>query len=225
MNLPNTLSLIRIVLAPVFLWLFLSDSPSNVFLSFIVFTVAALTDWYDGWYARKYGFKTRWGQFLDPLADKILTSAAFIGFYLLKQRDPGFLGTTEFIPLSVLIGIILFRDIVLTLARSVQEFRGREFNTSFISKTKTFIQMSFIFLIIGMVAAVSVLPQNSVSALIDYLHSDINYYILLLITLLTAISGIAYIIESSPRDIPEKQESVVKQEPGLNEKIKEEQRV
>lgn len=225
MNLPNTLSLIRIVLAPVFLWLFLSDSPVNVFFSFIVFTIAALTDWYDGWYARKYGFKTRWGQFLDPLADKILTSAAFIGFYVLKGRDPGFLGTADFIPFAILIGIILFRDIVLTLARSVQEFRGREFNTSFISKTKTFIQMTFIFLIIGMVAAVAMLPQNSVQPLIDYLHSDINYYILLLITLLTAISGIAYIIESNPREAAVKQDRAVKQELGMSEKIKEEQRV
>lgn len=203
MNLPNTLSLLRIVLAPVFLWLFLSESPVNVFLSFIVFTVAALTDWYDGWYARKYGFKTRWGQFLDPLADKILTSAAFIGFYLLKSRDTRFLGTTEFIPFGILIGIILFRDIVLTIARSVQELRGREFKTSMISKTKTFIQMTFIFLIIGFVAAASLLSsQNSnvSQGLINYLHSDINYYILLLITLLTAASGIAYIIESNPRE-------------------------
>jgi CDP-diacylglycerol---glycerol-3-phosphate 3-phosphatidyltransferase len=200
MNLPNTLSLIRILMAPVFLWLFLSDNPVNVFLSFIIFTIAALTDWYDGWYARKYGFKTRWGQFLDPLADKILTSSAFIGFYLLKGRDPGFLGTTEFIPLGILIGIILFRDIVLTLARSVQEFRGREFKTSLLSKTKTFIQMAFIFLIIGMFACAALLPERAVTPLIDYLHSDINYYILLLITLLTAASGIAYIIESNPKE-------------------------
>ncbi len=201
MNLPNTLSLIRIALAPVFLWLFLSASPVNVFLSFIVFTIAALTDWYDGWYARKYGFKTRWGQFLDPLADKILTSSAFIGFYILKTRDAQFMGTAEFIPFGILIAIILFRDIVLTLARSVQEFRGREFKTSMISKTKTFIQMTFIFLIIGMVAAVSLFTGSAVSqSLINYLHSDINYYILLLIALLTAASGIAYIIESNPKE-------------------------
>ncbi len=196
MNLPNTLSLLRILLAPVFLWLFLSPSPVNVFFSFIVFTIAALTDWYDGWYARKYGFKTRWGQFLDPLADKILTSAAFIGFYLLKMKDPQFMGTAEFIPFGILIAVILFRDIVLTLARSVQELRGREFNTSMLSKTKTFIQMTFIFIVIALAAAAAVLPPGAAKPITDYLHSDINYYILLLITLLTAASGIAYIIES-----------------------------
>ena len=187
-----------------FLFLFLSDNPVNVFVSFIVFTIASLTDWYDGWYARKYGFKTRWGQFLDPLADKILTSSAFIGFYLLKNKDPKFLGTVEFIPVGILVAIIIFRDIVLTVARSVQELRGKEFKTSMISKTKTFIQMTFIFIVIGFLSIASLLNGSLFSqSLINYLHSDINYYILLLITLLTAASGIAYIFESNPKGKPE----------------------
>jgi CDP-diacylglycerol--glycerol-3-phosphate 3-phosphatidyltransferase len=197
MNLPNTLSLIRILLAPVFLFLFISDSPVQIFLSFIVFTVAALTDWYDGWYARRYGFSTRWGQFIDPLADKVLTSAAFIGFYIMKSKDPQFMGTAEIVPVIILVAIIIFRDLVLTAARSVQELRGREFRTSMISKTKTFIQMAFIFLIIGLVSLAALMDGSTVSAsIINYLHSDINYYILLLITLLTAASGIAYVFET-----------------------------
>lgn len=197
MNFPNTLSLIRILLAPVFLFLFLSDSPGLVAASFFVYTVAALTDWYDGWYARRYGFKTRWGQFIDPLADKILTSAAFIGFYLMKQKDPGFFGSTEPVPFVALVAVILFRDIVLTVARSVQELRGKEFRTSMVSKTKTFIQMSFIFLVLALISAAAITSGSSISISIsNYLHSQINYYILLLITILTAVSGIAYIFES-----------------------------
>mgnify|MGYP003411667850 CR=1 FL=1 len=197
MNFPNTLSLIRILLAPVFLYLFLSDSPGLVAASFAVYTIAALTDWYDGWYARRYGFKTRWGQFIDPLADKILTSAAFIGFYLMKQQNPVFFGPSEPVPLEILIAVIIFRDIVLTIARSVQELRGREFRTSMISKTKTFIQMSFIFLIIGLISISALASGSGISISINnYLQSQINYYILLLITVLTAASGVAYIFES-----------------------------
>ena len=197
MNFPNTLSLIRIILAPVFMVLFLSDSTWMVAASFFVFTIAALTDWYDGWYARRYGFKTRWGQFIDPLADKILTSAAFIAFYLLKQKDPNFLGSTEPVPVIILLAVIIFRDIVLTLARSIQELKGKEFRTSMVSKTKTFIQMTFIFLMIGLISLAAITSGSGVSAsIINYLHSDINYYILLLITILTAASGIAYIFES-----------------------------
>lgn len=197
MNFPNTLSLIRILLAPVFLFLFLSDSAGLVAASFIVYTIAALTDWYDGWYARRYGFKTRWGQFIDPLADKILTSAAFIGFYLMNQKNPVFFGSSEPVPLIYLIAVIIFRDIVLTIVRSIQELRGREFRTSMISKTKTFIQMSFIFLILGLISISAIASGSKVSISINsYLQSQINYYILLLITLLTAASGVAYIFES-----------------------------
>ncbi len=197
MNFPNTLSLIRILLAPVFLYLFLSGQTGLVAASFVVYTIAALTDWYDGWYARRYGFKTRWGQFIDPLADKILTSAAFIGFYMMNKQDPLFFGTSEPVPLIILIAVIIFRDIVLTIVRSVQELRGKEFRTSMISKTKTFIQMTFIFVILGLISISAVAQGGAISVSINsYLQSQINYYILLLITVLTAASGAAYFFES-----------------------------
>jgi len=196
LNLPNTLSLLRILLAPIFLYLFLSDSDSKIFFSFIVYTFAALTDWYDGWYARKYGYNTRWGQFIDPLADKILVSSAFIGFYIMKQKNPMFLGTVEFIPVWILISIIVLRDIILTVARSVQELKGKEFKTSMISKTKTFIQMTFVFLVIGLISAGTLLKGTDAGYyMLRFLQSDINYYLLFIITLLTAASGFAYIFE------------------------------
>jgi CDP-diacylglycerol--glycerol-3-phosphate 3-phosphatidyltransferase len=198
LNLPNTLSLLRILLAPVFLFLFLSESDTSVFFSFIVYTFAALTDWYDGWYARKYGYKTRWGQFIDPLADKILTSSAFIGFYLLKQKHPMFLGSVEFIPIWVLVSIIILRDIILTVARSVQELKGKEFRTSMISKTKTFIQMTFVFLVIGLLSVETLFEGTGAGYyILRFLQSNINYYLLLIITLLTAASGFAYIFEKN----------------------------
>ncbi len=201
MNLPNTLSLLRILLAPVFVYMFLSNSVILVQLSFFVFTIAALTDWYDGWYASKYGFKTRWGQFLDPLADKILTSGALLCFYFINLREPGFFGANEFIPVGVLIGIIIFRDIVLTLARSVSEFRGKEFNTSMISKTKTFAQMTYIFLVIGFFVLALTFKDSSFGKTISsYLYSKWNYYLLLLITILTAASGVVYIFESNSKN-------------------------
>lgn len=197
MNFPNTLSVIRILLSPVFVILFLSSDSTLIVLSFFVFTIASLTDWYDGWYARKYGFKTRWGQFLDPLADKILTSSALIAFYILKQNMPGFLGDDNIVPFGILIAIIILRDIILTLARSVSELRGKEFKTSMISKTKTFIQMTYIFIVIG-IMAISVILTGSDSGnfIKSFLFSNINYYIILVITLLTVGTGIAYIFES-----------------------------
>ncbi len=197
-NLPNTLSLIRIILSPVFLFLFLSENETAVFFSFVAYTLAALSDWYDGWYARKYGYKTRWGQFIDPLADKILTSFAFIGFFLMKQKNPMFFGTVEFIPVWILVSIIILRDITLTIARSVQELRGKEFRTSMISKAKTFVQMTFIFLIIGFLSIGTLLKGSDAGYyMLRYLQSNLNYYILVIITLLTAASGAAYIFEKN----------------------------
>ncbi len=197
MNFPNTLSVLRIVLSPVFLLLFLSGSSVQVQLSFIVFTVAALTDWYDGWYARKYGFKTRWGQFLDPLADKILSSCALIGFCILNNAEPKFFGTNEFIPVWALAAVIIARDIILTIVRSYKELKGQEFRTSMISKTKTFIQLTYIFVVIGSVALGMTFSGTVFETkLFSFLYSDYNYYILLLITLLTVASGAAYIFES-----------------------------
>ena len=83
MSFPNQLSLLRILLTPVFLILFLSENLFYKKLSLLVFFIAIFTDWYDGWHARKYGEISKAGIFLDPLADKILTSAAFLGFYFL----------------------------------------------------------------------------------------------------------------------------------------------
>ena len=75
--------------------------------------------------ARKYGFRTRWGQFIDPLADKILNIVCIYRFLSAEAKGPHFFGTTEFVPCNFLIAVIIFRDMVLTLARSVQELRGK----------------------------------------------------------------------------------------------------
>ena len=200
MNFPNTLSVLRIILSPVFALMFLSGSVLAVQLSLPLFTIAALTDWYDGWYARRYGFKTRWGRFLDPLADKILTSTAFVCFLLLKQRDSRFFGNENLLPVELLIAVIVLRDITLTAVRSYKELKGREFRTSLISKTKTLIQMSYIFVFIFFyVLYVSGIQGTVESWTAAFLFTNINYFILFLITLLTVASGAAYIFESKPR--------------------------
>jgi CDP-diacylglycerol--glycerol-3-phosphate 3-phosphatidyltransferase len=187
------------MLSPVFMILFLSGGSPAVQISFFVFTVAALTDWYDGWYARKYGFKTQWGRFLDPLADKILTSCALLAFYILDKAEPGFFGSNRFIPVWILIAVIILRDIILTAVRSYKELKGHEFKTSVISKTKTFLQMVYIFFVIGLFSISLTFSRTEFGqAVYNILFSDINYYLLLLITFLTAASGIAYIFESNP---------------------------
>lgn len=185
MNVPNILSVIRILLSPVFLFLFLTGGAVLQRISLVVFFIAVLTDWYDGWYARKYKSITKTGIFLDPLADKILTTFAFILFYIKGM-----------LPYWMLL-IITLRDIVITILRSYDEFRGFTIKTSKIAKTKTFLQMTYIFFILGMfILPTFDLNEETKICINDFLfHSTANYIMMLIITLITLYTGISYFIE------------------------------
>ena len=136
MTLPNQLTLLRILLTPVFVSLLLSSEPSMKLAAMVVFLIATLTDWYDGYFARKYGYITKWGKFLDPLADKILVSAAF---FCLVHLDV--------VRLWMVI-IIVIRDFLITGLRSYAMFCGTPVVTSQLAKIKTFLQMAVVYLIL-----------------------------------------------------------------------------
>ena len=91
----------------------------------MIFFIASITDAYDGYYARKYNQITPEGKFLDPLADKILVSSAFISFALLD--------IIEF----WMVGLIIFRDLFVTGLRMAMEQKGLSMVTSTIAKAKT----------------------------------------------------------------------------------------
>ena len=76
----NILTICRIFMAPMFLVMMLTNTTWGIITGYFVFAIAALTDWFDGYLARKYGEETEQGEFLDPLADKVLTTTAFIVF-------------------------------------------------------------------------------------------------------------------------------------------------
>jgi len=186
MTLPNQLTILRIVLTPIFLYLFLSKDPLLIQISLGVFIIAALTDWYDGWLARKFNYITDWGKFWDPLADKILTSTAFIGFF--------FVGLLEL----WMVVLIIFRDLIVTLLRIYAESRGYNFVTSYYAKWKTVLQMVFLYyllLLYGGLKTIEVYSGNE--KLFDQL-ADINliYIIMLIITIITVHSGITYLLKN-----------------------------
>ncbi|MCL4511585.1 MAG: CDP-diacylglycerol--glycerol-3-phosphate 3-phosphatidyltransferase [Bacteroidetes bacterium] len=183
MTLPNQLTILRILLTPVFVLLFIGERLVLKQVSVLVFAVAALTDWYDGWVARKTGNVTKWGVFLDPLADKILTSAAFIAF--------AWLGMVEW----WMVWVIVARDISITLLRSFSELRGCTLHTNYSAKVKTFAQMVFIY---GVLLAV--VFKNSVaefSPIINViLNKNVLYYSMFVVTILTLGTGLQYLIEN-----------------------------
>lgn len=186
MILPNQLTILRIILTPVFLFFFLGDEPVYKQISAGVFIVAALTDWYDGWLARKFNYITNWGKFWDPLADKILTSSAFLGFALLK-----------IIPLWMII-IILTRDFIITTLRAYADYKEVSFPTSVYAKWKTFVQMTFLyFLIIVYVAKNTPFLYHLNPEIFPYLmNENFIYYTMLFITGITFHSGAVYLIKN-----------------------------
>jgi CDP-diacylglycerol--glycerol-3-phosphate 3-phosphatidyltransferase len=186
MVLPNQLTILRIILTPFFLVLFLSGNPILKQISLGIFIIAALTDWYDGWLARKFNYITSWGRFWDPLADKILTSAAFLGFAFLN-----------ILQLWMVI-VILTRDLVITTLRAYADYRKSPFPTSKYAKWKTFIQMSFLYyLLIVYVGQNTVeLYKGNEKIFSILLNEYFIYFTMLLITVITFHSGVTYIYKN-----------------------------
>lgn len=186
MVLPNQLTVLRIILTPIFFILFLSDSILNKQIAFGLFILAAITDWYDGWLARKFNYITNWGRVWDPLADKILTSSAFIAFVLI--------GTLEL----WMVLIVIIRDFIITGLRLYTDYKNIPFPTSNYAKWKTFIQMVFLYYLLCIYIA-SLTPQiySGHEKLFEVLFNhQLIYYTMLFIALLTLHSGITYLVRN-----------------------------
>ncbi|GAB4129242.1 MAG: CDP-diacylglycerol--glycerol-3-phosphate 3-phosphatidyltransferase [Ignavibacteriales bacterium] len=186
MVLPNQLTLLRIILTPVFYFLFISDEPFLEQISIVVFLIAAITDWYDGWLARKFNYITNWGKFLDPLADKILTSAAFIALVHIN-----------ILPLWMVL-IIIFRDFLITGMRAFFEYKKEYFSTSYLAKLKTFIQMTFLYYLLLVITLQTIdnLKENFNFLFEILLDKNLVYLLMLGITILTVFSGIQYFVRN-----------------------------
>ena len=138
MNTPNKLTVLRIILAPLYLLLLMIDFPHHYLVAGLVFGAAALTDMFDGKIARKYNLITNFGKFLDPLADKMLTTAAFLGFLAMDRIDVW------------AVMLILTREFMVTSVRLLAAKDGNVIAASFAGKLKTVMQ--FVAIIFMMVA-------------------------------------------------------------------------
>jgi CDP-diacylglycerol--glycerol-3-phosphate 3-phosphatidyltransferase len=136
----NTITLLRILLTPLFLYFLFNRYQYFEIFALIIFIIASTTDAYDGYVARKYREVTNLGKFLDPLADKILMSAAFISFVVM-----------DLIPLWMVILVIL-RDFIVTSIRILMSSNDSVMVTRSSAKAKTGVQIGvvwffFVFLI------------------------------------------------------------------------------
>lgn len=132
MNLPNKLSVLRLILIPVFIALFYTEFPYHYLLSAIVFAISAATDFLDGYIARKYNLVTDLGKFLDSSADKVLVLSA-----LVIICDANIL---PFIWGGIGVSIILAREILISCLRMVAAAKGLVLAADKLGKSKTLVQ-------------------------------------------------------------------------------------
>jgi len=183
-NIPNVLTIFRILLTPIFILCLFYNYPYARLWALIIFIVASITDAFDGHYARKYNQVTRQGQFLDPLADKILVSSAFISFAIL-----------DLVPFWM-VGLIVFRDLFVTGLRMAMESQGLTMITSKIAKAKTTTQISVIIFIL-LFLGVQIFSYDWLKIIIDFIvENKIIYYFTLIATFFTVWTGISYLYKN-----------------------------
>ncbi len=180
-NLPNVITATRILLTPVFIVLLVSGDRVLIQCSAAVFLVAAISDWYDGWYARRYNVTSAFGRFFDPLADKVLTIAAFFAFT--------FMGL---LPLWMVL-IIVGRDVLVTVLRIIADRRGHPVVTSRLAKLKTALQLAFLWYIVVVLTLQNVewlhavLGAPFLNALTTPLLLDVMLGVIALLSVVTAV--------------------------------------
>ncbi|NIM99987.1 MAG: CDP-diacylglycerol--glycerol-3-phosphate 3-phosphatidyltransferase [candidate division Zixibacteria bacterium] len=186
MNLPNKLTLARIILAPFFMVFLLIDNVYFRYLATLIFVTAALTDAYDGYLARKTGVITGFGKFMDPLADKILVSTAFISFVALGYVQ------------AWMVLVIILREFLVTGLRSLAAYKGVVIMPSYLAKWKTACQMTVIVAILVYVNLKSTLVSPGDEWPIFSAHSIFSLFdIMVFVTmLLTVVTGIDYVVKN-----------------------------
>lgn len=174
MNTANKITIFRIILVPIFMCLMLIDSTACRMWALVVFIVASLSDWADGYIARRFNQISNFGKFMDPIADKMLTTSAFLA--LLEVGRITWLG-------SVAIMLILAREFMVSGLRMLASSEGKVIAASMFGKIKTVAQM------ITIIAAIVMMNEKWFIQEPAVLITNILVWIS---TAFTVLSGIDY---------------------------------
>ena len=167
MNLPNKLTILRVLMIPFFVFFLLTDyvGEAGNWIALAIFIIASLTDLIDGKIARKYNLVTNFGKFMDPLADKLLVCSALICLIELDRLS------------AVVVTIIIAREFIISGFRLVASDKGVVIAASYWGKFKTTFQMVMVCLLLANIEMISLLTTVvtwiavalTVISLIDYI--------------------------------------------------------
>jgi CDP-diacylglycerol--glycerol-3-phosphate 3-phosphatidyltransferase len=193
MNLANRLTSFRIVATVFFVMaLLLPHFPFGKTVALGIFLVASLTDWLDGWVARKRGQLTNFGVLLDPVADKILTTAAFICF-IEQAAHPGEAKSAPLVQ-GWMVLVIVSRDFLIMGLRLIAREKGVVLRAELLGKHKTVSQMVTIIVVLAGLAAREDWNHLRFDATVfNAVFAESIFWLMLLTVALTVISGAAYL--------------------------------
>lgn len=184
MNLPNAITLSRLVLTAIFVAGTTLDSPVGHLIALISFVIAAISDFVDGWLARKLGLVTPMGKLLDPVADKVLVGSAFI-----------YLSAEGFCPVWITV-LILAREFLVTGLRQIAVEAGHVMAADRLGKWKVGLQLTFCITCLVWFVFQPLNPSNPFVALFRYLSNPAGWLqpvSLWLALALTLLSGWNYL--------------------------------
>ena len=183
MNLPNKLTLLRILLVPLFVAAMLIPFPLHNLAALLIFAIASITDMFDGRIARERNLVTDFGKFADPLADKILVLAAMLCFVQNGLCD------------CVAVIIVLLREFAVTSIRLIAAAKGEVVAANIWGKVKTVTQMTAIIAILVMQSVFDVMTFSNVAipALLPGVFFCAGEVLIWISTIFAIISGVIYL--------------------------------
>lgn len=173
MNIANKITILRILLIPIYMFFMFIQIPYNMEVALFIFVIASITDKLDGYIARKYNLVTDFGKFIDPLADKLLITGAFVSLVELGRIS------------SWIVFIILAREFAVTGLRSIAASQRVIISASNFGKLKTVSQI---------IAVIFLMAKDYIALITVFPISEVFVYVCLI---LTVLSGVDYFTKNN----------------------------
>lgn len=180
-HIPNALTIGRILVTPILLTLLFFDTLVATAWACALFIIASISDWADGKVARQFAVKSKLGQFLDPIADKVLVLGTFVALVFILPNHV----------VWWLVALIAFRDLSVTALRVYMKRNGQTLKTSHAAKWKTTFQLTFLIALLLIMTGSKI--RGEIGSICEQvLTSPVIFWSLVVVTIVTLYTGALY---------------------------------